>query len=217
MVVITSTAMGPNAVAGNKPSKPALSSSQRAEVETIVNTAKTELSAEIHKNGSKLDAIESMLKKLSSSTQSPAKSSSKAKSKKAKGKIDVDGYLQNLVDEAEECEDRERFQKALKRLIDGDDCGKSGSGWGRSCDYKDSKGKIDLNKLIECEIQHQLDLEDRENLRKAFKRLLSDDECKTECKTSGVSYSSTNYCPPGYAPVVIEPGPPPYWRYVNCD
>ena len=95
----------------------------------------------------------------------------------SKGKVDVNNYLQELVDEAKEYEDRGQFRKALKRLVDGDDSDKCCNGSTRACDYKDSHGNIDVNKLIECEIQRQRDIEERVRLRQAFKRLLSGDEC----------------------------------------
>lgn len=126
-----------------------------------------------------------------------SKSASKGRSA-SKGKIDVNNYLQKLVDESKECEDRERFRKALKRLVDGEESGKCCNGSTRAWDYKDSRGNIDVNKLIECEIQHQRDLEDRGRLRQAFKRLLSGDECceekkETACVETNPSYSSVVY------------------------
>jgi hypothetical protein len=208
-----------------------LNKEQRKEVEQIVAKAKKEI-------GDKIDASKDELAALIKSQKVPSDEAERTfegapsaatlqliaasfagttePTATSNGKVDVNNYLQKLVEDAKEREDRERFRKALRRLVDGDDSAKSCDGWGRSCNYT-VDGKIDVNLLIECEIQHQRDLEERTRLREAFKRLLSGDECKTECKTSGVSYSSSNYCPPGYAPVVIEPGPPPYWRYVNCD
>ncbi len=129
--------------------------------------------------------------------------------------------LAELLKEQELCEDREKLAKVIRRLVGtGDsstDCKAGCYGYSLDCDYKRADGSLDFGKFIDCEIRQQELIEERQKLGKALKRLISDDECKTEGKTTGVSYYSPNYCPPGYAPVVLESATPAYYRYVKCD
>ncbi|MFT5091714.1 MAG: hypothetical protein ACI93T_000528 [Porticoccaceae bacterium] len=129
--------------------------------------------------------------------------------------------LDEVLEEAQRSEERAKLGNALKRLIASSDgsttCDSGCFGTSLLVTYRRANGSIDFGEFIEHEVRQQELIEERQKLGKALKRLISGDECKTEGKTSGVSYSSSNYCPPGYAPVVIEPGPPPYWRYVNLD
>ncbi|MFT5328868.1 MAG: hypothetical protein ACI8P0_006784 [Planctomycetaceae bacterium] len=158
-----------------------------------------------------------MIGALKSSNHSPAKRSGK----KSSPKPGLNDALTELLKEQEICEDREKLAKVIRRLIGSGDCATSSntgcSGYSLDCDYKRKDGSLDFGKFIDCEIRQQELIEERQKLGKALKRLISGDEDKTECKTSGVSYYSPNYCPPGYAPVVLESTTPSYYRYVSCD
>lgn len=136
---------------------------------------------------------------------------------KAPPKPGLNDALSELLKEQELCEDREKLAKVIRRLVhtgDGSTNCKAGCyGYSLDCNYKRADGSLDFGKFIDCEIRQQELIEERQKLGKALKRLISDDECTTK----GVSYYSPNYCPPGYAPVVLESAAPSYYRYVKCD
>jgi hypothetical protein len=84
--------------------------------------------------------------------------------------------------------------------------------------YRDRYGRLDLNTAINYELRKQELLEDRKKLGDALKSLIKDASPSADCKTENASYYSTSkYCPPGYTPVVIDPGSTPHWVYLDVD
>lgn len=119
--------------------------------------------------------------------------------------------LQELLEQQEACEDRQKVRRALNSLISGSDCGTS-YGYGRD-DYR-SGGKIDFGKLVNLEMKRQEEIEERQKIARALKSFLNNDcdSCAPKCETSSIESYSTPY----RSSVVLE-SPVRYYRYVNCD
>ncbi len=204
-----------------------LSDEQRDEVKSIVAETEKKLGEQIKASTNELAA----LIKSQRSDPSPAQSQSAevpssttlqlltaslvghTPSPVVGGKVDVNKYLQDLVNDAKACEDRERLRNAFRSLVSDETC----NGCRRPCDYKDPKtGNIDVNKLLQCEIDHQLELENRARFRKAFKQLLSGDDCceeKCEEKKEQACNQTSTY----YSPVVFESPSWSYYRPICVD
>lgn len=201
-----------------------LSKQQRDEVKSIVAETEKKLGEQIEASTNKLAALIKAQRSDPAPVQTqPEQVSSNATlqllaaslvgstpSPLVGGKVDVNKYLQDLVDDAKACEDRERFRSAFRSLVSDDDC----TGCRRPCDYKDPvTGKIDVNKLLQCEIDHQLEIENRARFRKAFKQLLSGDDCCEEKKKEQACNPTSTH----YSPVVFESPSWSYYRPICVD
>ena len=205
-----------------------LSDEQRDEVKSIVAESEKKLGEKIDESTNELAAlikaqrsdpapVQSQSAQISSNTTLQMLAASlvgNTPSPVVGGKVDVNKYLQDLVNDAKACEDRERFRSAFRSLVSDDDCDNACKGCRRTCDYKDPvTGKIDVNKLLQCEIDHQLEIENRARFRKAFKQLLSGDDCCEEKKKEQACSQTSNH----YSPVVLESPSWSYYRPICVD
>lgn len=234
LVAANGGALAESGKSGAKKSKTqsGLNDTQRQEVQTIVNGAKEELLNQIEKGNEKLAALitasgrkaeaagtvnelasatalsePTKLKVLQAAIQQVSGASTNASS--STGGVEFEKYLQEALDKAKQCEDRDRVRKALRCVIGvGDGTKASGSccdAWPAACKYTNPDGTIDVNALLKCEIQRQVDIENRAKLRKAFNRLLSDDKCcEDRCTETKPTCKQTSYYAPSYSSVVLE-------------
>ncbi len=128
---------------------------------------------------------------------------------------ELEKVLDMILRHQDRDEDRAKLGAALKSLIDGN--GSSSLGYGYHGSYRNRYGRLDINTAVNYELRRQQLLEDRKKLGDALKSLIKDASSSEKCETESVGSYSPNYCPPGYAPVVLESATPSYYRYVNCD
>lgn len=128
---------------------------------------------------------------------------------------DLEKALEMILRHQDRDEDRAKLGAALKSLIDG--TGSSSIGYGHPGSYRNRYGRLDINAAVSYELRRQQLLEDRKKLGDALKSLINSASSNEKCETESLGSYSPNYCPPGYAPVVLESATPSYYRYVNCD
>lgn len=128
---------------------------------------------------------------------------------------DLEKALEMILRHQDRDEDRAKLGAALKSLIDGSSS--SSLGYGHPGSYRNRYGRLDINAAVSYELRRQQLLEDRKKLGDALKSLIKGASSSEKCETESLGSYSPNYCPPGYAPVVLESATPSYYRYVNCD
>ena len=128
---------------------------------------------------------------------------------------DLERALDMILRHQDRDEDRAKLGAALNSLIN--DGGSSSIGYGHPGSYRNRYGQLDINAAVSYELRRQQLLEDRKKLGEALKSLINSASSSEKCKTESLGSYSPNYCPPGYAPVVLESATPTYYRYVNCD